>query len=116
MTEATRLAAKRLGEDQKRARRARFFKERRSGVRAAGIAAREGLTPRRVRQIVREARVERFHDGKRDAATIETEGLSGLLQRAMRLVATADSRTVRALSKIVDRLDRLVPAAHAAGA
>jgi hypothetical protein len=107
---------RRLSEDQKRARRTRFFEERRMGFRAAEIAAREGLTPRRVRQIVREAQFERLLDSKTAAATPETEGLQLLLRRARRLVKTADSATIRALSKIVDRPDRLAPAARLAPA
>jgi hypothetical protein len=118
MSEPTGRAAKRrLGEDQKRARRARFLDDRRSGVRADEIAAREGLSPRRVREIVREARFERRRDDRTpDAAPLETEGLYQFLQQAGRLVATADSATVRALARVIDRLDRVIPAARATGA
>jgi hypothetical protein len=44
--------------------------------------------------------------------TTETEGLFELLQQAKRVVATADLATIRALARSIDRLDRLVPAAH----
>jgi hypothetical protein len=74
------------------------------------------LSPRRVREIVREARFERRRDDRRpDAAPLETEGLYQFLQQAGRLVATADSATIRALARVVDWLDRAVPAAPATG-
>ena len=107
---------RRLSGEEKRARRTRIFEDLWLGLRPADIAAREGLTPRRVRQIVVETRRERLEQREADPAALETEGLSELLERAGRLAKTADSATIRALSGIVDRLDRLVPAAHSAGA
>ena len=117
MTGATRRAPRRrLSEDEKRARRARIFERLRQGYWIAEIAKREGLTPQRIRQIVSEARPERSLAQQADLAAIETEGLKPLLERAARLVVQNDPAAIRALARIVDRLDRLVPAADAPGA
>jgi transposase-like protein len=117
MTGATRRAAKRrLGEDETRARRGRIFERLRQGYWIAEIARREELTPQRIRQIVSEARQERSEAEQAELATIETEGLEPLLRRAARLVVQNDPAAIRALAKVVDRLDRLVPAAGAPGA
>jgi transposase-like protein len=117
MTGATRRATRRrLGEDEKRARRVRIFERLRQGYWIAEIAKREGLTPQRIRQIVSEARHERSEAEQAELATIETEGLKPLLRRAARMVVRNDPPAIRALAKIVDRLDRLVPAADAPGA
>jgi hypothetical protein len=117
MTGATRRATRRrLGEDEKRARRARIFERLRQGYRIAEIAKREELTPQRIRQIVSEARHERSEAEQVELATIETEGLKPLLERAARMVVQNDPAAIRALGRIVDRLDRLVPAADAPGA
>ncbi len=85
------------------------------GYEVAEIAKREGLTPQRIRQIVSQARRERSEAEQAEFAAIETEGLEPLLKRAARLVVQNDPAAIRALGKLVDRLDRLVPAADARG-
>jgi hypothetical protein len=107
---------RRLSGEEKRARWERAFENICLGMREAEIAAREGLTPRRVRQIVGEARREWLKDRTADFAVCETDWLSELLERAGRLVKTADSATILLLARVVDRLDRLAPAARANGA
>ena len=109
-----RTPRRRLSEDEKRARRARIFARLRHGYEVAEIARREGLTPQRIRQIVSEARRERSEAEQAELAAIETEGLKPLLRRAARLVVQNDATAIRALARLVDRLDRLAPAADAA--
>ena len=117
MTGATRrVTRRRLGADEKGPRRARIFERLRQGHWIAEIARLEGLTPQRIRQIVSEARRERSEAEQAELAAIETEGLKSLLIRAVRLVVQKDPPAIRTLGKIVDRLDRLVPAADARGA
>jgi hypothetical protein len=117
MTGAMRRAPKRrLGEDEKRARRARIFERLRQGYEVAEIANRERLTPQRIRQIVSAARQERNLAEQAELAAIEAEGLKPLLRRVARMVTEADPAAIRALARIVDRLDRLVPAADAPAA
>ena len=116
MTGATRrVTRRRLGEDEKGARRARIFERLRQGYWIAEIAKREGRTPQRIRQIVSEARRERSEAEQAELAAIEAEGLKPLLRRAARLVVQNGPAAIRALAKVVDRLDRLVPAADAPG-
>ncbi len=104
---------RRLGERAKRARRARIFEGLAVGLSFREIAAREGLTERRIRQIVAEAREDRFRDDEALRATIGTQGFPALLRCPKILVADGDAATLRFIATLVDRLDRLVPAADA---
>jgi predicted transcriptional regulator len=106
---ARRVVRRRLGEDEKGARRARIFERLRQGHWIAEIARLEGLTPQRIRQIVGEVRRERSEAEQAELAAIETEGVKSLLIRAAGLVVRTDPAATRALRKVADRLDRLVP-------
>ena len=102
-----------LREREKRARRARIFEGLAVGFSFREIAAREGLTERRIRQIVAEARQDRRHDDEALRATIGTQGFPALLRCAKMLAADGDAATLRFIATLVDRIDRLFPAADA---
>ena len=69
---------RRLREREKRARRARILEGLAVDLSFREIAAREGLTERRIRQIVAEARQDRFRDDEALRATVGTQGFPAL--------------------------------------
>jgi len=83
-----------------------------SGSSIAEIAAKERLTPRRIRQIVSEAPRDRALDDAAPAMLYAT-AFPDFLRYARRLIAVGDPVACRFMAKLVDRLDRLVPAADA---
>ena len=104
---------RRLSEDQMRARRERIFARLRRGAGYAEIAAEEGLTARRIRQIVSEARRERELREKADFEAIETGGLPALLRCAGHMVANGDRVAIRFMLDFVERIERRIASAHA---
>ena len=106
---------RRLDALNKARRRERIFKSLRLGSSTADIAREEGLTARRVRQIVSEALQERPVDGARDHALLQLARLEPAISLLAGEMAQGDIRAVSPYLGLLDRLDRYQggAAAHA---
>ncbi len=87
-------------------RRKRIFAGLREGLRYDEIAAEEGVTTERVRQIVAEALKNRSVDSGADHAKLQLDRLVPALQIAAEAVASGDVRAIPSYLKVLDRLDR----------
>jgi predicted transcriptional regulator len=106
MTDETIPPKRRLNAHGRELRRARILARTREGMAYDEIAHDEGLTPERIRQIVRETLDQRLPDEDTDHAKLQLSRL----QPAMRITAAAvekgDVSAVSPLLKVLDRLDR----------
>ena len=84
-------------------RRARIFTRLREGLPYAEIAREEGLTSRRVRQIVSETLKKRIVDPPTDHAMLQLARLEPALRLAAGAVANGDVRSIRYYLKLLDR-------------
>jgi hypothetical protein len=89
-------------------RRARIFTRLREGLPYAEIAREEGLTSRRVRQIVSETLQKRIVDPPTDHAMLRLEPA---LRLAAEAVVGVDIKAIRYYLKLLDQLDCYQPAA-----
>jgi hypothetical protein len=87
-------------------RRGRIFARLREGWAYDEIAREEGLTPERIRQIVREALERRIVDDETDHAKLQLARLAPSMRIASEAVADGDVRAIAPLLKVLDRLDR----------
>jgi hypothetical protein len=99
-------APRRLNALNKARRRERIFKSLRLGSSTADIAREEGLTARRVRQIVSEALQERQVDEARDHALLQLARLEPAISLMAGEMAQGDIRAVSPYLELLDRLDR----------
>ena len=97
---------RRLNALNKARRRERIFKSLRLGSTTADIAREEGLTARRVRQIVGEALQERPVDGARDHALLQLARLEPAISLLAGEMTQGDIRAVSPYLELLDRLDR----------
>ena len=87
-------------------RRKRIFAGLREGLRYDEIAAEEGVTTERIRQIVAEVLKNRSVDSGADHAKLQLDRLVPALQIAAEAVASGDVRAIPSYLKVLDRLDR----------
>jgi hypothetical protein len=87
-------------------RRKRIFAGLREGLRYDEIAAQEGVTTERIRQIVTEVLKNRSVDSGADHAKLQLDRLVPALQIAAEALASGDFRAIPSYLKVLDRLDR----------
>jgi hypothetical protein len=97
---------RRLGAHGMMLRRKRIFAGLRDGLRYDEIAAQEGVTTERIRQIVAEVLKNREVDSGADHAKLQLDRLVPALQIAAEAVASGDVRAIPSYLKVLDRLDR----------
>lgn len=97
-------------------RRARIMERVREGRSYEEIAAAEGLSRERVRQIVVEALENQEADAQRDHARLQLLRLAPALRLAAQGVAEGDQSAIVALIRVLDRLDKYQAAGGAAEA
>ena len=97
---------RRLGAHGMMLRRKRIFAGLRDGLRYDEIAAQEGVTTERIRQIVTEVLKNRAVDSEADHAKLQLDRLVPALQIAAEAVASGDVRAIPSYLKVLDRLDR----------
>ena len=90
----------------KAVRRERIFERLRGGWAYDAIAREEGLTPRRIRQIVSDALRSQQVDGGPDQAMLQLFRLESSLRLAADAVAGGDTAAIGPLLSVLDRLDR----------
>ena len=105
---ATKAGAsgRRLNPLDKARRRERIFKSVRLGSSTADIAREEGLTARRVRQIVSDALQARPVDGARDHTLLQLARLEPAIKLLAGEMAQGDIRAVSPYLELLHRLDR----------
>jgi hypothetical protein len=107
MGQETKLTSRRrLGAHGKIVRRRRIFAGLREGLSYDEIAAEEGVTAARIRQIVSEVLQKRAIDSGADHAKLQVDRLTPLMQLAAEAVAAGDIRAITPYLKVLDRLDR----------
>ena len=94
-------------------RRKRIFAGLREGLGYDEIAALEGVTTERIRQIVAEVLQKRAADSGADHAKLQLDRLAPVLQVAAEAVAASDVIAIAPLLKVLDRLDRYQATASA---
>jgi hypothetical protein len=96
----------RLNPHGKAVRRERIFERLRGGLSYEAVAHEEGVTPRRIRQIVTEALRRREVDGESDHAMLQLVRLESAHRLAAEAVAGGDIGAIAAYLSVLDRLDR----------
>jgi hypothetical protein len=109
--EAAPAAKRRPNAHLRELRRARIFTRLREGWPYTEIAREEGLTDRRIRQIVSETLRKRVIDASEDHALLQLARLEPALRLAAGAVADGDVKAIRYYLKLLDQLDRYRPAA-----
>ena len=104
---------RRLGAHGLMFRRRRIFASLREGFTYDEIAADEGVSPSRIRQIVSEVLQKRAVDSGADHAKLQLDRLAPLMQLATEAVAAGDIRAITPYLKVLDRLDRYQTVASA---
>ena len=87
-------------------RRQRIFARLREGLSYEEIAAEEGVTGTRIRQIVSEVLQKRAVDSGADHAKLQLDRLAPVMQLAAEAVAAGDVSAIAPYLKVLDRLDR----------
>ena len=87
-------------------RRRRIFARLREGWSYAEIAAEEGVTITRVRQIVADVLEQRSVDSGAEHAKLQLERLAPALQLAADAISAGDVSAIASYLKVLDRLDR----------
>jgi hypothetical protein len=87
-------------------RRERIFERLRGGWAYDAIARQEGVTPRRIRQIVSEALRRQKVDGGPEQAMLQLFRLDSALRLAANAVAGGDTAAIGPLRSVLDRIDR----------
>jgi hypothetical protein len=96
----------RLNPHGKAVRRERIFERLRGGLSYEAVAHEEGVTPRRIRQIVTEALRRQEVDSEADHAMLQLVRLESAHRLAAEAVAAGDIGAITALLSVLDRLDR----------
>ena len=100
------IRRRRLGGPGMMLRRKRIFARLREGLGYDEIAALEGVTTERIRQIVAEVLQKRSVDSGTDHAKLQLDRLAPALQIAGEAVAAGDVSAIASYLKVIDRLDR----------
>ena len=87
-------------------RRSRIFARLREGLSYEEIAAEEGVSRERIRQIVAEVLDKRSVDSGADHAKLQLDRLAPVMQLAAEAVAAGDVTAIAPYLKVLDRLDR----------
>ncbi|HSV01479.1 MAG TPA: hypothetical protein VLI91_15370, partial [Roseiarcus sp.] len=87
-------------------RRRRIFARLREGWVYEEIAAAEGLTATRIRQIVSEVLQKRVVDSRADHANLQLDRLTPAIQLGAEAIAAGDVSAISPYLKALDRLDR----------
>jgi hypothetical protein len=103
---APAVRRRRLGGQGMMLRRKRIFARLREGMAYDEIAALEGVTTERIRQIVAEVLQKRAVDSGADHAKLQLDRLAPALQIAAEAVAAGDVSAISPYLKVIDRLDR----------
>ncbi len=97
---------RRMGAQGMTLRRRRIFARLREGLSYEEIAAEEGVTGERIRQIVAEVLQKRSVDSGADHAKLQLDRLAPVMQLAAEAVAAGDVTAIAPYLKVLDRLDR----------
>ena len=87
-------------------RQGRIFARLREGLGYEEIAAEEGVSRERIRQIVAEVLEKRSVDSGADHAKLQLDRLAPVMQLAAEAVAAGDVTAIAPYLKVLDRLDR----------
>ena len=104
---------RRLGAHGLMFRRRRIFAQLREGFTYQEIAAEEGVTITRIRQIVSAELQQRSVDSGAEHAKLQLERLASVMQLAAEAVAAGDMTAITPYLKVLDRLDRYQTVASA---
>jgi len=106
MAEMAPASRRRLNAQGMLLRRRRIFARLREGLSYEEIAAEEGVTLRRIRQIVAEVLQKRAIDSGADHAKLQLDRLAPAMQLAAEAIAAGDVAAIAPYLKVLDRLDR----------
>jgi DNA-binding CsgD family transcriptional regulator len=106
MVQETAPLRRHLGALGKMQRRKRIFARLREGGSYEEIAAEEGVSRERVRQIVSEVLQKRSVDSGADHAKLQLDRLLPAMQLAAEGIASGDVSAITPYLKVIDRLDR----------
>jgi len=104
---------RRLGAHGMMFRRRRIFARLREGFTYEEIAAEEGVSPSRIRQIVSQELQQRAVDSGAEHAKLQLDRLAPVMQLAAEAIAAGDISAISPYLKALDRLDRYQTAASA---
>jgi len=102
----TPVRRRRLGAHGLMFRRRRVFAQLREGFAYNEIAAQEGVSPSRIRQIVSQELRRRSVDSGAEHAKLQLDRLAPALQLAAQAIAAGDISAISPYLKALDRLDR----------
>jgi DNA-binding CsgD family transcriptional regulator len=106
MVQETAPLRRHLGALGKMQRRKRIFARLKEGASYEEIAAEEGVSRERVRQIVSEVLQKRSVDSGADHAKLQLDRLLPAMQLAAEGIAAGDVSSITPYLKVIDRLDR----------
>jgi Sigma-70, region 4 len=106
MVQETAPLRRHLGAIGKMRRRKRIFARLREGASYEELAAEEGVSRERIRQIVSEVLQKRSVDSGADHAKLQLDRLLPAMQLAAEGIAAGDIRAIMPYLKVIDRLDR----------
>src|SRR6202044_2468197 len=104
---------RRLGAHGMMFRRRRIFASLREGFTYEEIAADEGVSPSRIRQIVSQELQQRAVDSGAEHAKLQLDRLAPAIQLAAEAIAAGDISAINPYLKALDRLDRYQTGASA---
>ena len=104
---------RRLGAHGMMFRRRRIFAQLREGFTYDEIAAEEGVSSSRIRQIVSQELQQRAVDSGAEHAKLQLDRLAPVMQLAAEAIAAGDISAISPYLKALDRLDRYQTAASA---
>jgi uncharacterized protein YdbL (DUF1318 family) len=104
---------RRLGAHGMMFRRRRIFAQLREGFTYDEIAADEGVSPSRIRQIVSQELQQRAVDSGAEHAKLQLDRLAPAMQLAAEAIAAGDISAITPYLKALDRLDRYQTVASA---
>jgi hypothetical protein len=104
--EVAPVRRRRMGPQGMMLRRRRIFARLRDGLNYEEIAAEEGVTGERIRQIVTEALQKRSMDSGADHAKLQLDRLAPVMQLAGEALAAGDVAAIAPYLKVLDRIDR----------
>ena len=104
---------RRLGAHGMMFRRRRIFAQLREGFTYDEIAAEEGVSPSRIRQIVSKELEQRAVDSGAEHAKLQLDRLAPAIQLAAEAIAAGDISAITPYLKALDRLDRYQTVASA---
>ena len=106
MVQETAPLRRHLGALGKMRRRKRIFARLREGASYEELAAEEGVSRERIRQIVSEVLQKRSVDSGADHAKLQLDRLLPAMQLAAEGIASGDVSSITPYLKVIDRLDR----------